>query len=148
MIAIFPLLFLVVLAYAIFAFAGGMIFGSSEVAFNMTTFLQGKLMTLSPPSGVEWVMSRGDFFLLIGLVLLFMEMIGSSRSDQRTTVNHVLSMAVFVIALLAFVTAPAFTTSTFFLIMVMTLIDVVAGFIITIRVARRDIGFGGNIPGL
>lgn len=148
MIGMFPLLFLVVLAYAVFAYAGDMVFGSAEVAFNMTTFLQGKLMTFSPPSGVDWVMSRGDFFLLIGLSLLFVEVISSSRSDQRTIVNHGLSMGVFVIALLAFVTTPAFTTSTFFLIMVMTLIDVVAGFIITIRVARRDIGFGGDIPGL
>lgn len=148
MIAMFPLLILVVLAYAIFAFAGDMIFGSAEIPFKMADFLQGKLMTLSPPSGVEWVMARGDFFLLVGLALLFVEVIGASRSDQRTTVNHVLSMGVFVVALIAFITAPAFTTSTFFLIMVMTLIDVVAGFIITIRVARRDIGFGGNIPGL
>lgn len=144
----FPLLFLVVLVYAVFAFTGGMIFGSAEVAFNMTTFLDEKFMKFSPPSGVEWVMSRGDLFLLIGLALLFVEMISSSRSDQRTIINHGLSMGVFVIALLAFVIKPSFTTSTFFLLMIMTLIDVVAGFIITIRVARRDIGFGGSIPGL
>lgn len=148
MMGMFPLLFLVVLVYAVFAFAGGMIFGSAEVAFNMTTFLDGKFMKFSPPSGVDWIMSRGDLFLLVGLALLFVEMISSSRSDQRTIINHGLSMGVFVIALLAFVVKPSFTTSTFFLLMVMTLIDVVAGFIITIRVARRDIGFGGNIPGL
>ena len=57
-------------------------------------------------------------------------------------------MGVFVAALLAFVLSPVFATSTFFFLMILALIDVVAGFIITIRVARRDIGFGGDIPGI
>lgn len=148
MIGMFPLLLLVVAAYAIFALAGGMIYGSAEAGFDMAIFLQEKLMTFSPPSGADWAMTRGDLFLLVGLALLFVEIIISTRSDQRTIINHALSMGVFVIALLAFVTSAAFTTSTFFFLMVLTLIDVVAGFIITIRVARRDIGFGGDIPGL
>lgn len=148
MIGMFPLMFLVVLAYAVIAFAGGTIFGAAEPAFEMTTFLQSKFMIFTPPSDAVWIMTWGDLFLLAGLGFLFVEVIVSTRSDKRTIINHGLSMGVFVIALLAFVTAPEFTTSTFFILMVMTLIDVVAGFIITIRVARRDIGFGGDIPGL
>lgn len=148
MIGMFPLLFLVVLVYAIVATAGGAIFGSAEEAFNMTQFLHGKFIGVPLPSEAIWAMTRGDVFLLTGLAMLFVEVIGATRSDQRTIVNHGLSMGVFVIALLAFVTSAPFATSTFFLLMVMTLIDVVAGFIITIRVARRDIGFAGDIPGL
>jgi hypothetical protein len=148
MIGMFPLLFIVVIIYAVIAMAGGAIFGTAEAAFDMTTFLQGKFLTFSPSSGADWIMTRSDLFLLAGLSLLFIEMITSTRSDKRTIINHGLSMGVFVVALLAFVTSAPFTTSTFFLLMIMTLIDVVAGFIITIRVARRDIGFGGDIPGL
>lgn len=148
MLGMFPLLLLIVLVYAIIAMAGGAIFGTAEVAFNMTQFLQEGFLTFSPPSGADWIMTRSDLFLIVGLSLLFVEIIGSTRSDQRTIINHGLSMGVFVIALLAFVTKAPFTTSTFFFLMFMTLIDVVAGFIITIRVARRDIGFGGDIPGL
>lgn len=148
MLGMFPLLFLVVAVYAILAMAGSAIFGSAEAAFDMTNFLQGKFLVFSPSSGADWIMTRSDLFLVVGLCLLFVEIIGSTRSDKRTIINHGLSMGVFVIALLAFVTSAPFTTSTFFLLMFMTLIDVVAGFIITIRVARRDIGFGGDIPGL
>lgn len=148
MLGMFPLLFLVIAVYALLAMAGSAIFGSAEAAFDMTNFLQGKFLTFSPASGADWIMTRSDLFLVVGLSLLFVEIITSTRSDKRTLINHVLSMGVFIVALLAFVTSAPFTTSTFFLLMFMTLIDVVAGYIITIRVARRDIGFGGDIPGL
>ena len=143
MIGMFPLLFVVVLIYAVvaFALAGGR-------GPEMAAFLDQGFWGIEMHEGIEWVLTRGDLFLLVGLVLLFVEIIGSSRSDKRTIVNHGLSMGVFVAALLAFVLSPPFATSTFFFLMVLTLIDVVAGFIITIRVARRDIGFGGDIPGI
>lgn len=148
MLGMFPLLFLVVAVYALLAMGGNAIFGSAEKAFDIVQFLDGKFLAFSPSSGAEWIMTRSDLFLVVGLCLLFVEIIGSTRSDKRTTINHVLSMGVFIIALLAFVTSAPFTTSTFFFLMFFTLIDVVAGFIITIRVARRDIGFAGDIPGL
>lgn len=146
MIGMFPLLFVVVFIYAIV----GMVVGGGSAA-GMQEFLSVGLLG---QSGIEmhegeyWNITRGDVFLLVGLVLLFVEIIGSSKSDRRTIINHALSMLVFVGALLAFVLSSPFATSTFFFLMVMTLIDVVAGFIITIRVARRDIGFGGDIPGI
>ena len=37
---------------------------------------------------------------------------------------------------------PAFATSTFFLLALMVLLDVLAGFIVTIVAARRDVDFG------
>ena len=45
-----------------------------------------------------------------------------------------------------FLLAPAFATSTFFLLGVMVLLDVLAGFIVTIVSARRDIDFGPSDP--
>lgn len=148
MIGMFPLLFLVIIVYTIIAYGGGAIFGGGEKAFEMMQFLDKPVMKLQMHENVEWALTRGDVFMLLALVLLFVELIGATRSDKRTIVNHGLSMAVFTIALLAFVLAEPYATSTFFFLMVFTLIDVVAGFIITIRVARRDIGFGGDIPGL
>jgi len=38
----------------------------------------------------------------------------------------------------------AFATSAFFLLTAMVLLDVLAGFIVTIVASRRDIEFGGN----
>ena len=143
MIGMFPLLFIVVFVYAIVA----MIFGGGS-GIEMAAFLDQSVMSIPMHENMLWELTRGDVFLLVGLVLLFVEIIGSSKSDKRTIINHGLSMGVFVAALLAFVLSSPFATSTFFFLMVLTLIDVVAGFIITIRVARRDIGFGGDIPGI
>ena len=53
-------------------------------------------------------------------------------------------MLIFVVALGLFLIMPAFGTATFFLIMLMTLMDTLAGFIITIVAARRDLAVGGE----
>ncbi|MES1202739.1 MAG: hypothetical protein ABUS57_14985, partial [Pseudomonadota bacterium] len=39
---------------------------------------------------------------------------------------------------------PAFATSTFFFILVMALLDVLAGVVVTIVSARRDVEFSGQ----
>jgi len=54
--------------------------------------------------------------------------------------NHGFSLILFVVCLVEFLLFPAFATSVFFLIMVMTLLDVMAGFMVTIAAARRDFG--------
>ncbi len=59
-------------------------------------------------------------------------------------VDHGLSMVVFILCLIAFLMVPQAQTSVFFFIMVAALIDVVAGFMIGIRTARRDLNIGGN----
>jgi F0F1-type ATP synthase assembly protein I len=51
-------------------------------------------------------------------------------------------MVLFMICGIEFLTVRQAGTSEFFFILVVTLIDVVAGFSITIRGARRDFGLG------
>lgn len=53
-------------------------------------------------------------------------------------VNHALSMVLFIIVLVEFLLIRGFATSTFFLIVVMILLDVLAGFIVTIIASRKD----------
>jgi hypothetical protein len=43
-----------------------------------------------------------------------------------------------------FLLHPAFATSAFFLIMIMSLLDVLAGVVVTIVSARRDVEFAGG----
>ena len=47
---------------------------------------------------------------------------------------------VFILCLIEFLLAPNFATSTFFILMSMTLLDVLAGVVVTIVSARRDFG--------
>ncbi len=89
-----------------------------------------------------WSFNWGDLILLVTMFLLFAEILKATYTSTASLLDHGLSMLVFIACLVEFLLVDAAFTSVFFLIMVATLIDVVAGYTIGIRVARRDIGFG------
>ncbi len=93
-------------------------------------------------SGAGWAVSLADLLLAASLVVLFVELLKSANSKRLAIVNHSLSMVLFIVCLVEFLLLPAFATSTFFLLALMVLLDVLAGFIVTIVAARRDVDFG------
>ena len=125
-----PLLAFVVIAYVAFA-AGG-------ADFTLTRF------TVPMPSGAVWNISLGDMMLAFSLFVLFFEVLKSTRTGGNSVVDHALSMMVLVACLILFLVWPLAGTSLFFLIMLTTLVDVIAGFSVTIRSARRDYSVGGE----
>jgi hypothetical protein len=125
-----PLLAFVVIAYVAFA-AGG-------ADFTLTRF------TVPMPSGAVWNISLGDMMLAFSLFVLFFEVLKSTRTGGNSVVDHALSMMVFVACLILFLVWPLAGTSLFFLIMLTTLVDVIAGFSVTIRSARRDYAVGSD----
>ena len=140
MFAAFPLLALPVLVYnlIVLTIAGG--FGSDSAHYRLSE----QLFTIHMTSRAEWVVSLGDLLLAGALVVLFVELLKSTTSRKIAIINHSLSLVLFILCLIEFLLAPAFATSTFFLITVMVLLDVLAGFIVTIVAARRDVDFGEN----
>jgi hypothetical protein len=108
-----------------------------------TTVLDNALFEITMLSGGVWRFTVGDLIIVITLLLLFTELIKSTYTSSSSLVDHGLSMLVFIACIVEFLLAPLAATSTFFLIMVATAIDVVAGFSIGIRVARRDLAIGG-----
>ncbi|ABI78325.1 conserved hypothetical protein [Hyphomonas neptunium ATCC 15444] len=109
--------------------------------------LQANLFSIAMMSGGRWAFSLGDFILLIGLIFLFIEILKAARTKSDAIVNHSLSMVLLLFCVIGFLAIPGFGTSVFFLLMVMTLLDVVAGPIVSIVAARRDFGVGENIGG-
>lgn len=91
-----------------------------------------------------WGMKVGDLIVIFALLMMFVELVKSAGTGSATIINHGLSMAVFVIALSLFLLVGRFGTSVFFLITMMTLMDTVAGFVVTIVAARRDLAVGGE----
>jgi len=142
---IFPLIFAVVIIYNLVVFGGLALGGQSFIGPNglpdMDQLLNNPLFTIGMVSG-PWAISWGTFFVAIGLFALFGEILRSTSSDAITITNHALSLCVLVICLLEFVVVKGFNTSVFFYLTVMELIDVIAGFTISITNARRD--FGGT----
>lgn len=90
------------------------------------------------PSEAELFLTFGDIFVILGLVALFFEIIKAARLGPGTIVDHMLSTAVFIIALIVFLLVPAFGTPAFLLLVIMALVDVVAGYTVSIFSARRD----------
>lgn len=91
-------------------------------------------------SGARFSMSLGDLVIAIALVLLFVEILKATRTGRSSIVDHALSMAVFIVCLVEFLSVGFAATSVFFLLTCIALIDVVAGYSVSISAARRDFG--------
>jgi hypothetical protein len=140
MFAAFPLLALPILAYNLLALtvAGG--FGGSGAPEKMSQ----PLFSIATHSHTSWPISLSDMLLTAALVVLFIELLKSTTSRQVAIINHSLSMILFIVCLVEFLLFPAFATSAFFLLTLMVLLDVLAGFIVTIVASRREIDFRDN----
>lgn len=131
MILSIPWLVVSVILYNIIALSGG-------------HFDYAVIRDLHMISGAAWSLTLGDLIIVLTLVILFVELIKATRTGETSIIDHSLSMLLFIICVVEFLVVEACGTSTFFMITVITLIDVVAGFTITIRSARRDLMLGGN----
>jgi hypothetical protein len=128
-----PLLVVPFVIYNIVAF---LFFGGSPTGWSIGLF------TIPMVSGTPWAITAGDFLLVIGIVALFIEVLKSTNAGRSSIVEHMLSMVLFVAFLIEFLLAGAASSSVFFLLMVMALIDVVAGFTVSITSAGRDVSMG------
>jgi hypothetical protein len=130
MFNVFPLLIIPVIIYAI-------------VAYTTGADMSAQVFSVPMVSG-SLPLSKGDLLVILGMIMLFMELIKAAGSGTATIINHGLSMVIFVIAMALFLLVGHFATSTFFLLTLMTLMDTVAGFVVTIVAARRDLAVGGD----
>ena len=100
------------------------------------------LFVIPMVSGTPWAVTAGDFLLVVSLFCLFFEVLKSTRTGSSSILEHMLSMVLFVAFLIEFLLIGAASSSVFFLLMVMALIDVVAGFSVSITSAGRDVTMG------
>ncbi|QKV20734.1 hypothetical protein [Oricola thermophila] len=100
-----------------------------------------QLLAVTMISGGVWTMNLGDGLVALGLVFMFFEILRSTRTSNASVIDHVLSTFVFVAFLVEFLVVAAAATPVFFLLMVMALIDLMAGFSVSIRSAGRDVSF-------
>ena len=136
MFATLPLLVLPVIGYnlLVLALVPGARHGSADAR------MLEPLLQVPMASGGRWSVTLGDLVVLVSLLILFMELLKSTGSRHVAIINHSLSMLLFIACLVEFLLFRAFATSAFFLVTVMVLLDVSAGFIMTIVAARREDG--------
>jgi hypothetical protein len=90
-------------------------------------------------SGADWSLTPGELLIGLSILLLFLELMKATRLSTRTIVDHVLSTILFIGMLVEFLLVTQAATGTFFLLLVISFVDVVGGFTITIRTAQRDV---------
>jgi len=113
-------------------------------AFGPTADAVGHaLLNISMPApGTVLKLSLGDLILVIGFVSLFLELASSTSSSNQALLGDALTIVLFVIGFIEFLLLSPFATATFFLLLIMILIDAVAGFIVSAVSARADIEVG------
>jgi hypothetical protein len=119
----FPLLLIPFVVYNIIAF----IFGLPD------DFWTSPLATVHMMSGRDWVPTWGDILLAFSVFLLWVEIIKSTRMGTRSVMDHILAIALLIGMLAEFLLVPRAATSTFFLLTVFALFDMLAGFITGMR---------------
>jgi len=103
---------------------------------------QTQMFSVSMLSGSSWSLTAGDLMLVLGLGCLFFEVLKATQTGRSSVVEHMLSMLVFVVFLVEFLLVGGATSSVYFLLMMMSLFDVVAGFTVSITSAGRDVTMG------
>ena len=89
-------------------------------------------------SGATWTVTTEDLLVGLALILLPLEIFKAARIGNRSIVDHILSMTLFVVMLIEFLMVRQAGTSTFFLLLMVCAVDVIGGFIVTLRTAQRD----------
>jgi hypothetical protein len=109
------------------------------VAYLLDTDFGTVLFSVPLLSGRTMAISVGDILVLLGIVLLYVEILKATRLASRAIMDHILSFVLFIVMIIMFITVPRAATSTFLMLMTLCCADVLGGFTITIRTAQRDI---------
>ncbi len=131
-----PLIIIAFIVYNVVVLAGGNV-PADEI-------LNKQLFKVHMLSGADWVFRTSDLIILLTMFLLFIELIKSTYTSSLQMIDHGLSMLVFIACLVEFLLVRQATSSVFFFIMTAALVDVVAGALIGIRTARRDLNIGAD----
>jgi hypothetical protein len=113
--------------------------------YNMVAFLlpgvgwTQTVTTVHMMSGQDWVLTWEDVLLGFSILLLWIEIIKSTRIGMRSIMDHVLALLVFIAMLVEFLLVARAGTSTFFLLMMISLVDALAGFVVGARSSQRQV---------
>jgi hypothetical protein len=113
--------------------------------YNMIAFLTPgvswttPIATIHMMSGQDWVLTWEDLLLAFTILLLAVEILKSTRMGMRSIIDHVLAMALFIGMLVEFLLVRQAGTSAFFLLTMIGLVDVLVGFIVSIRSSQRQV---------
>lgn len=123
-----PFFSYLLIVYNILAFAGNEQSALNHIIFT-SMLISGAVISLS----VE------NILIMIGIFCLYFGILKSTRSSSASIIGHVLSMLIFVVFLIEYISVKPLGTPSFLILTIMSMTDVIAGFTVSISTARRDI---------
>ncbi len=135
-----PLMLLVLIAYFVVALAAGE--PTEDLKDPVLYVLTDPWFSILLPSGGNWTFTLEHLFIGVALFFLFFELIKATSIGGAAIAEMAISTIVFILFLVFFLTVKSAATSLFFILMMISFIDVLAGYIIGIKVARRDFAVG------
>jgi hypothetical protein len=109
------------------------------IAFLLSLEFSTTLFDVPLLSGRSMPVSTGDMLILLGVLLLYLEILKATRLSSKAIMDHVLSMVLFLAMTIEYISVQRAATSTFLILVALSFVDVIGGFTITIRTAQRDI---------
>ena len=94
------------------------------------------------PSGRSLLLTVSDAFIVAGVLSLYVETLKATRTSIVSVVDHGLSLLVFIVFLIEIMLVAEVGNTTFLILGICALMDVVMGFTVTISTARRDLAVG------
>jgi hypothetical protein len=129
-----PLFAVLLIIYLAMMVSGVNFTSSAEPLFSVTLI-----------SEAVWSPTISDLLIILGVIFLYFEIFKSTRSGTTSIIEHGISMGTFLAFLIIFLTVKDAGSSTFLILTLMSLLDVVGGFTVTISTARRDLGVGHHM---
>jgi hypothetical protein len=109
------------------------------VAYLLDMNFDTKLFSVPLLAGRSMSVSAGDLLVLLGILLLYLEILKATRLASRAIMDHILSFALFIVVIIVFIAVPRAATATFLMLLALSCVDVLGGFTVAIRTAQRDI---------
>ena len=121
------------LAFLVAAYGIAMLFGEPQ------DVLATHILTARILSGAQFILTFGDLLVALAIVALYIEILKATRTSASAIVDHILSTLVLLVCVISFLFLPKAGTSTFLLLTIMALLDVIAGFIVSSSPTRRGL---------
>lgn len=93
-------------------------------------------------NGTEWYPTWGTVIILLGIILMYWELYKSTLTSGFVIFDHALSTFAFIVYFGLWLGQPWAGNSLFLTLTLMALLDVIAGFTISVTAARRDVSVG------
>ena len=109
------------------------------VAFLLDLPLDTTLFRFSVLSGESLAVNIGDLLVILGVLLIYLEILKATRLAAKAVMDHLLSLMLLAAMVFELVTVQRAATSVFLILIVLSFVDVITGLSVATPDARRSI---------